>query len=217
MVVGSSGFRGGGFCGRGVDFGASRAGDLCEDWHWREVTPSCWGDFESLFESRGGPSYCWCMAWRRGGEVSVGSVRGEVIGAKKAEMRRRVAVGETVGLLGYGGSELVGWCSVAERSSYRELRGRGGGVDEEGVWSLACFFVRREFRGRGVSGLLLGSAIELASLRGGLVLEAYPVLPESPSYHFMGVVPLFESAGFVHAGRAGTRRHIMRLPLKPSL
>ena len=44
-------------------------------------------------------------------------------------------------------------------------------------------------------------------------LEAYPVAPDSPSYRFLGVVPLFRAAGFAGAGRAGARRHVMRLAL----
>lgn len=33
--------------------------------------------------------------------------------------------------------------------------------------------------------------------------------PDSPSYRFMGFVPVFEKAGFREVGRAGTRRHVM--------
>ena len=31
---------------------------------FREVDGDRWGDLERLFESRGGPKYCWCMVWR---------------------------------------------------------------------------------------------------------------------------------------------------------
>lgn len=33
----------------------------------------------------------------------------------------------------------------------------------------------------------------------------------TPSYRFMDFVPLFTSAGFEEAARAGTRRHVVRL------
>jgi hypothetical protein len=45
------------------------------------------------------------------------------------------------------------------------------------------------------------------------MVEAYPVAPDAPSYRFMGFVPVFEEAGFAEVGRAGTRRHVMRLSL----
>lgn len=28
----------------------------------REVTPETWADFVALFEGRGGPKYCYCLA-----------------------------------------------------------------------------------------------------------------------------------------------------------
>ena len=79
---------------------------------------------------------------------------------------------------------------------------------------MACFFLPRSLRGRGYSAEMLAGAIEYAKESGAEVIEAYPVDRDSPSYRFMGVVPLFESAGFQPVGRAGSRRYIMRLPLR---
>ena len=42
------------------------------------------------------------------------------------------------------------------------------------------------------------------------VVEAYPVDPDSPSYRFMGFVGTFDAMGFERAGRAGTRRYVVR-------
>lgn len=61
---------------------------------------------------------------------------------------------------------------------------------------------------------LIGAAVEHARTRGATVVEAYPVKPDSPSYRFMGFIPSFKTAGFREVGRAGTRRHVMRLLLK---
>nr|PZN92019.1 MAG: acetyltransferase [bacterium] len=44
-------------------------------------------------------------------------------------------------------------------------------------------------------------------------MEFHPVDPDSPSYRFMGFVRFFEAAGFREVGRAGSRRHVMRLDL----
>ena len=81
------------------------------------------------------------------------------------------------------------------------------------VWSLACFFVKREYRGQKVTDQLLQAAIAQADLHGAKIVEAYPVDPESPSYRFMGFVSLFKRAGFKRVSDAGTRRHVMRLQL----
>ena len=44
-------------------------------------------------------------------------------------------------------------------------------------------------------------------------MEAYPVDEDSPSYRFMGFVPMFEEAGFREIGREGMRRHVMQRKL----
>jgi len=82
------------------------------------------------------------------------------------------------------------------------------------VWSLVCFFVQRRLRRTGVSTALLREAVALARTHGAHVVEAFPVNADSPSYRFMGYVPMFEAAGFTTRGRTGTRRHVMdvRLP-----
>lgn len=75
-------------------------------------------------------------------------------------------------------------------------------------------FLKRELRGVGYGKELICAAIQHSRLRGADILEAYPVDPESPSYRFMGFVPMFEELGFKEVRRAGSRRHVMRLDLR---
>lgn len=178
---------------------------------FHEVDKDRWADFEQLFESRGGPKACWCMVWRAEGSetrLTKGTDR-------KCAIEARIKGGVPVGLLGYLGAVPVAWCSIAPRASYRRLGGLTvPGEAEVDVWSLACFFAKREFRGQGVVSQTIQAAIRHVQMRGGKVVEAYPVDPESPSYRFMGFRPSFEKAGFQYVGDAGTRRHIMRLALR---
>jgi GNAT superfamily N-acetyltransferase len=174
---------------------------------FREVTPGRWPDFEKLFESPGAPKYCWCMVWRTTAEER----RQRDPASRKAAMRKRVRGGVPVGILAYLEEEPVAWCSIAPRETHRPL---GGLLEGENVWSLVCFYVPHRLRRRGAMRQLLAAAVEHARLRGADILEAYPVEPHAPSYRFMGFVPVFEEAGFVEVGRAGYRRHVMRLPLK---
>lgn len=175
---------------------------------FRAVDRDSWSDFEQLFESRGGPSYCWCMAWRAQGAEAKRAKGAE----RKQAMKERVEKGVPVGLLGYLDGAPVAWCSIAPRSSYRPLGGPAEPEEtERRIWSLACFFIRREHRGEGIGAQLLQAAVDHARSRGARIVEAYPVDPDSPSYRFMGFVPAFERAGFQHVGTAGSRRHVMRL------
>ena len=129
-------------------------------------------------------------------------------------MESRVRDSVPVGILGYLGGEPVAWCSIAPRPTYRELGGKKDRAEEpDSIWSLVCFFVVRRFRRQGITQLLIQAAVDYARSMGATVIEAYPVRTDSPSYRFMGVIPSFETAGFHEVGPAGSRRHVMRLPL----
>ncbi|MEI7926347.1 MAG: GNAT family N-acetyltransferase, partial [Chloroflexota bacterium] len=125
--------------------------------------------------------------------------------------RERADAGVPIGILAYRGDEPVGWCSVAPRESMRSTMGAPAASEGERIWSVVCFFVPRPLRGTGLTRRLLEAAVRHARKRGATVVEAHPVDPESPSYRFMGFVTTFRAMGFVEVGRAGTRRHVMRL------
>ena len=177
---------------------------------FREVDRACWDDLAALFEARGGPKSCWCMVWRQ----TPAEARQRDGKSRRAALRSRVMRGVPIGLLGYRDGVPVAWCSIAPRATYRSL----GGIDDHAddasaVWSLVCFFIKREFRGQGAADQLLRAAVAHARGRGAKIVEAYPVDPGSPSYRFMGFAGLFERAGFEKVGTAGRRRHVMRLEL----
>ena len=131
--------------------------------------------------------------------------------SRKHAMQELVAAGVPVGLLGYVDGEPVAWCSVAPRATFRGLAVIGEQTDP--IWSITCFFVRRELRGSGVSRQLLHAALREAREAGATALEAYPVEPDSPSYRFGGFIPFFEQEGFHEVGLLGSRRHVMRKAL----
>jgi len=175
---------------------------------FHEVDQTRWPDFERLFEGRGGPKACWCMVWRGTPEE-----RKHTDGAsRKAAIAKRVATGTPIGLLGYLDDDPVAWCSIAPRATYRRLVDDGS--PDEGIWSIACFFIVRRLRGQGITERLIEAAVKHARAHGAKIVEAYPVDPDAPSYRFMGFVPVFEKAGFDEIGRAGSRRHVMQLKLK---
>ncbi len=173
----------------------------------KPVTAVNWPDLEALFEGKGGPSYCWCMAWR-----PMESRSSADNAARKRALHQRVAEGKPIGLVGYLDGEAVAWCSVAPRETFLKLR-HDQDPDEQGIWSVTCFFVRRDFRGSGIAGRMLEEAVSHARASGAKAVEAYPVDPDSPSYRFMGFVNLFRERGFQPSGRAGSRRYVMRLDL----
>ncbi len=175
------------------------------------VDASRWNDLKRLFESRGGPKACWCMVWRATA-MEAKQTDGR---SRKAALLRRVRQGVPIGILGYLDGEPIAWCSIAPRPTYRPLGGLDAAADQpDQVWSLVCFFVPRRLRGQGMTARLIQAAAEHARQHGATVLEAYPVAPDSPSYRFMGLIDTFRKAGFQEVGRAGKRRHVMRLRLQ---
>lgn len=170
------------------------------------VDKTTWNDFEEFFESRGAPGYCWCMAWRMTKE----ELKRNDPQSRKGYIKERVCSQTPIGLLAYSENRPVAWCSVAPRDTYRRL---GGDESLDKVWSIACFFIKREFRKRGLVGLLIEEGKSYARKNGAKHLEAYPVEPESPSYRFMGFIKSFEKAGFRFVKMAGTRRHVMTCEL----
>ena len=149
------------------------------------------------------------MAWRATPEEVKAVPKG---GDRKPLMKSRIMDGTTVGLIGYLEGEPVAWVSIAPRDTYRDFGGPEAKKGEK-IWSLACMYIHRKLRGDGRGIELIEAARAYAKKRGGTVLEAYPVDPKSQSYRFMGFVPAFERLGFKNIGKAGSRRHVMRLGL----
>src|SRR3546814_10923835 len=137
------------------------------------------------------------MAWRRMEERSSADSA-----ARKEALHGRVLKKVPVGLLGYAEGEPVAWCSVAPRETFLRLS-QDQDDEEDGVWSVVCFFVRSDLRQSGRSGRLLDEAIKLEKKPGAQVLEVSPVDPASTTYRFMVYVALVEGPRCAPVGRAG--------------
>ncbi|NOT74886.1 MAG: GNAT family N-acetyltransferase [Cyclobacteriaceae bacterium] len=170
------------------------------------INRSNWTDLEKLFESKGGPHDCWCMAWRKMNEGTDRANKAD----KKSSLKSYVDNKSPVGLICYDNSEPIAWCSIAPRGSYKKL---SGDISLTDVWSLVCFFIKREYRGEGITEELIKESIKYAKDNGAKYLEAYPVDLESPSYRFMGFKSTFQKLGFDFRHKAGQRRHVMALKL----
>ena len=168
----------------------------------KPVDQNNWTDFETLFTSKGAPGYCWCMAWR----MTKDELKNNNSASRKKFIKQRVRNDSPIGLLGYVKGEAIAWCSIAPRETYQRL---GGDERLDKVWSIVCFYIKREFRDQGLTHILIDKAKAYARKHGAKYLEAYPVGPDSPSYRFMGFKQTFEKARFQFVKMAGIRRHVM--------
>lgn len=136
-------------------------------------------------------------------------------------MKKRVRSGEVPGFLAYRDSEAVGWCAVEPRETYPALaRSRIlEPIDDAAVWSVTCFFVRKEYRRRGISVSMLRAVAEALRARGVRLLEGYPVEPRNlmaDPFVYTGLASAFRRAGFREVARRSPTRPIMRRRLRPT-
>jgi GNAT superfamily N-acetyltransferase len=180
------------------------------------LTPDRWGDLETLFGPRGACGGCWCMAWRL---ARKDFERGKGAG-NRAAFRAVVKSGTPPGILGYLNGEPIAWCAVAPREEYPALdRSRVlKKVDEQPVWSVSCFVVRKDCRRMGLTVALLRAAIYFVRDQGGKIVEGYPIEPikdEVPAvFAWTGLDSAFRKAGFREVARRSETRPIMRHIIK---
>lgn len=189
-----------------------------DGYEFAPLNPARWDDFETVL-GKGGISGCWCMYWLtdRGETFNRGTVGGSK-GANKSAFRDIVEK-KPPGLLAYRDSTPVAWVRVMARSRHPGLaRSRFFKTDEDtqGIWSLSCFVIRRQWRGQGLTEVLIHAAIRFARKGGAKVLEAYPTdtdvrLPASSIY--MGRATTFRRLGFVECQRKAPHKPMMRLTL----
>jgi GNAT superfamily N-acetyltransferase len=179
---------------------------------FRPVTSARWADLERLFGEKGACAGCWCMYWRTT-HAQYEKQKGE--GNRKA-LQKIVASGRVPGILAYAGKEPIGWCSIEPRERFVRLEGSRvlAAVDENPVWSVACFFVARPWRRKGVSVALLRAAVDYARKRGAKIIEGYPVdarKEKAPdAFVWTGLTGTFLAAGFKEVARRSPTRPIMR-------
>jgi GNAT superfamily N-acetyltransferase len=183
----------------------------------RPLTPALWPEFERLFGERGACGGCWCMTWR----LERGEKWEDVKGAPaKRRMKSLVLASRAHGLLAFDGGEPVGWCALGRRTGFARLdRAPSLACDDAArVWSIPCFFIRRDHRGRGVATALLAAAVEALENDGAEVIEGYPANPKRgkklpDAFAWTGLPSLFRAAGFRVAGnRGGGKLRMRRAP-----
>lgn len=185
----------------------------------RPVTADRWEDLVALFETSPVMSRCWCMSPR---------LRAREFNRFDAEARRRnremmhdlVAAGTIPGLLAYMGDLPVGWVSIGPREEFARLRHSPSLLAADGlpVWSIVCFFTRREYRRQGTTRELIRAAVRHAAVHGAATVEAYPVADwgerTGPGDAYTGIASTFRALGFSEVGVSGRSRGQPRLVMR---
>jgi GNAT superfamily N-acetyltransferase len=193
-----------------------------------------WADLQAVFGERDS-GRCNCQRFKTRGwfwEQATDEQR-------RASLREQAncddpAATSTTGLVAYllargergerGERTPVGWVAVEPRTEYPRLlglptvwKGRPGeDKQDDSVWSVTCFVVRKGHRGRGLTYALAAAAVEYAQANGARALEGYAMLTQ-PGKEItwgelhVGARQVFAEAGFTEVSRPSVRRAVMRI------
>ncbi|MCI0711088.1 MAG: GNAT family N-acetyltransferase [Chloroflexi bacterium] len=176
---------------------------------YHPVTLERWNDFESLFGEKGACGGCWCTHWR------ISRYQREKYEGNRRTMENLVRSEVVPGLIGYLETEAVAWCSVGPRTDYTALETSRllQRVDDQPVWSIVCFFVKRPYRQQGIMQQSIKAAVDYACQHGAEIIEAYPIDVKehmTAPGGYMGMTSTFKAAGFVEVKRVSDTQSIMR-------
>lgn len=186
------------------------------------ATAARFDDVEHTLTGGGDGASCQCQWWTITNKEFNESTRDE----RERMLRAELDAGTAPGLIAYVDGEPAGWVRVGPRTTQVRLaRTRAFAAsphdwDDQNVWAVTCFVVRREHRGTGLTGRLLAAAVDHARDHGAVVIEGYPVdtaVAKRPSNElYVGVLSVFEQAGFAEVARPSPHRVIVerRLRLK---
>ena len=178
----------------------------------KPLDETTWPDFARLVEKHDGVwGGCWCMAFH-----PEGVRRGRTAAQNRSDKERRVCEGQAHAALVYDGSTAVGWCQFGPPDELPRIKNRRAyleGLTDLPDWRITCFFIDRDYRGRGVAAAALEGALhEIARLGGGTV-ESYPedAAGRSVSSSFLhnATLAMFERQGFRRDRRLGKNHWVV--------
>jgi len=175
----------------------------------RPIRPDDWRALDDLFGDVATAARCRCMYWRIGAQY-----RHRPAEDNRRDLHSVVHRGAQLGILAFDGDTAIGWCQLTPRTDLRHLERtrRTRRVDDEPVWAITCFVVRKTYRRRGVTGTLIDAALGAARRAGAPGVEAYPLdAPTSPSATSTGYLTTFLRAGFREVERRSPEKPIVRL------
>ena len=88
--------------------------------------------------------------------------RGKPAPPNRSVKERRVQEGRAHAALVYDGSTAVGWCQFGPTEELPRIklkRAYQEGLTELPDWRITCFFVDRDYRGKGVASIALEGAL----------------------------------------------------------
>ncbi|HET9746350.1 MAG TPA: GNAT family N-acetyltransferase [Chitinophagaceae bacterium] len=179
------------------------------------LTASNWKAFETLMGEKGGCGNCWCMYFR----LPYKTFQENKPDGNKKMMKQLVSKGLPQGLIASLNTEPVGWIALAPREDYMRVENSRvfRRIDDKPIWSITCFFIKKEFRRQGLSKELIKGAVDFAKKKKIKTLEAYPAIPYAEKvphpFLWVGVLSSFINNGFRIVRQHSKSRAMVRIDL----
>lgn len=184
------------------------------------ATTARWDDVQHALTGGGDGASCQCI-W----PVLSNKDWNATTTPQRIEMfRAEIDDGPPPGIIAYVDGEAAGWIRIGPRTRQARVprtriiaAASAEPFDDESVWAVTCFVVRREHRGAGLNLELLRAAVAYARESGARLIEGYPVDTRGEKKRtndlFHGTLNTFLSAGFTEQAELKPGRTLVALDL----
>jgi GNAT superfamily N-acetyltransferase len=177
----------------------------------KPLDESTWDAFAALVEANNGIfGGCWCIGFHD-----------HESGRHREQKLARVRAGTTHAALVFDGDACLGWAQFGPPSELPRIKSRREyekELTELPDWRIACCFVGKGHRRKGVWTAALAGALDLIAELGGGVVEGYPegagAVPAG--FLFNGALSTYERLGFERDRQIGKHRWVVRKVVQPS-
>lgn len=185
------------------------------------ASPDVWDDIQHALSGGGDGRSCQCV-WP---VLTNKEWQTTDLDQRTTLFQQEVASDHPPGIVVYVDGEAAGWVRIGPRVAQRRL-GRTRNIvattreslDDDSVWAVSCFVVRREHRGQGLNAALLDAAVSFARESGARVIEGYPIDTAETNVRvndlFHGALSTFLTAGFTKIPGPKPERPLVSLELK---
>jgi len=179
----------------------------------KALDESTWPAFADLVEANNGVfGGCWCIGFHEDPRNPAA--------VNRKRKHARVKAGTTHAALVFEGDDCVGWCQFGAPAELPRIKSRAAyekGVTTPPDWRIACNFVGKGHRRKGVATAGLKGALDLIAAHGGGRVEGYPEDAASvpAGFLFNGALSTYEQLGFARDRKIGKHRWVVTKTVKP--
>jgi GNAT superfamily N-acetyltransferase len=176
----------------------------------KTLDETTWPAFAALIGRNNGVfGGCWCMGFHL-----EGSGRDTTPDLNRERKLSRVKDHTAHAALVFDSGDCLGWCQFGEPDELPRIKSRP--TYERGLttlpdWRIACCFVGKGYRRKGVFAAALAGALDLIAGLGGGIVEGYPEDSDSVPAGFLynGALSTYEALGFARDRKIGKHRWVV--------